>query len=64
MAAQELPEWYECGYCVCKRDDMRDPRELPCQHVFCLSCIEGHYSKHKTVTCPTCRWVLCSYELL
>jgi len=53
MAGQQLSEWYECGHCVSKRDDMRDPRELPSQHVFCLSCIQGHYSKHKTVTCPT-----------
>jgi len=36
MAAQKLSEWYECGYCSSKRDDMIDPRELPCEHVFCL----------------------------
>jgi len=52
MAAQQLPELYTCGYRVSKREDMRNPKDLPCQHVFCLSRIQGHYSKHKSVTCP------------
>jgi len=54
MAAQHLPPEYECGFCASKTESMRDPRELPCQHVFCLSCIEGYYNQHGSVTCPTC----------
>jgi len=54
MAAQHLLPDYECGFCTSRTESMVDPRELPCQHVFCLSCIEGYYNQHGSVTCPTC----------
>jgi len=54
MAAQSLPPEYECGFCASRTESMMDPRELLCQHVFCLSCIEGYYNQHGSVTCPTC----------
>jgi len=54
MAAQHLPSDYECGFCASRTDSMIDPRELPCQHVFCLSCIEGYYNQQDSVTCPNC----------
>jgi len=54
MVAQHLPPDYECGFCASRTESMIDPRELPCQHAFCLSCIEGYYNQHGSVTCPTC----------
>ncbi|XP_067932733.1 E3 ubiquitin-protein ligase TRIM33-like [Watersipora subatra] len=33
---------------------MRDPKELPCHHVFCLECLEEDYKDQKVVSCPLC----------
>ena len=40
----------ECA--ICKRS-LQDPVQLPCRHVFCLSCITNWLDDHDV--CPTCR---------
>jgi hypothetical protein len=45
----------QCPLCI---DRLRDPRALPCQHVFCCSCLKSIPSSnlpYSTIACPLCR---------
>ncbi|XP_014772583.1 uncharacterized protein LOC106870863 [Octopus bimaculoides] len=48
-----------CPICL---DEFRDPRVLPCQHSFCMQCLQNHVDSHKSdifrkgvFHCPSCR---------
>ena len=44
-----------CRYCLRKAADMEDPRQLPCQHVFCYQCIKSDFTKlGQNLKCPNC----------
>ena len=44
-----------CGYCWEFYVDMTDPRELPCGHVNCRTCMEHHYDRSSGIECPHCQ---------
>ncbi|XP_067933727.1 E3 ubiquitin/ISG15 ligase TRIM25-like [Watersipora subatra] len=54
MADTDLIGDSRCGYCYQEFSLMRDPRELPCHHAFCLECLKGDYNDQKVVSCPLC----------
>ncbi|GAB1599930.1 uncharacterized protein LOC115213428 [Argonauta hians] len=48
-----------CPICL---DEFRDPRVLPCQHSFCMQCLQNHLDSQKSdivrkgaFQCPSCR---------
>ncbi|CAF0902361.1 unnamed protein product [Didymodactylos carnosus] len=46
----------ECAICLQR---LRDPRALPCQHVYCLDCLQSYGRKNlenrtQTIRCPIC----------
>ena len=52
-------EYLSCSICL---DQYKDPRRLPCDHIFCRSCLVHHVTQTFTtrhfqnyVTCPLCR---------
>lgn len=50
-----IEENLQCPLCI---DRLRDPRALPCQHVFCCSCLKSIPSSNipfPTIVCPLCR---------
>jgi len=50
-----IEENLQCPLCI---DRLRDPRALPCQHVFCCSCLKSIHSSnlpYSTIACPLCR---------
>jgi hypothetical protein len=50
-----IEENLQCPLCI---DRLRDPRALPCQHVFCCSCLKSIPSSnlpYPTIACPLCR---------
>lgn len=50
-----IEENLQCPLCL---DRLRDPRALPCQHVFCCSCLKSIPSSNvpfPTIVCPLCR---------
>ena len=52
---RRLQEQIQCPICL---EKFVDPRSLPCQHVFCRSCLDQVYNEEKDeVKCPTCRAV-------
>jgi len=55
MAARELDDMTECPICI---EVFTDPRVLPCQHTFCLNCLQNYgkdsYPGDRT-PCPVCR---------
>ena len=58
---KDLPaDKFSCGYCLESLSSMTDPRELPCSHVCCLSCLlQADDIKNGKLTCPNpkCRQV-------
>ena len=54
-AHERLAEDLTCGVCL---EEYKDPRALPCLHVYCRTCLDVLISQSadpKTVTCPVCR---------
>ena len=51
----ELTEEYRCGYCYVEFNSMTKPKQLPCHHVFCLTCLQEDYQDHGGLSCPTCQ---------
>ncbi len=52
-----IAEILQCPICL---DRFNDPRALPCQHVFCCSCLKIITSTNKLcsmITCPLCRLI-------
>ncbi len=50
---QKLSDQLTCSDCL---DTYRDPKVLPCLHVFCTTCLERLVSRDGTsLTCPNCR---------
>ena len=50
-----IEENLQCPLCI---DRLCDPRALPCQHVFCCSCLKSIPSSnipYPTIACPLCR---------
>ncbi|XP_067932738.1 uncharacterized protein [Watersipora subatra] len=54
MADRDLIRDSRCGYCYQKFSAIRDPRELPCHHAFCLECLKEDYEDQKVVSCLLC----------
>ena len=50
-----LTEEYRCGYCYVEFNSMTKPKQLPCHHVFCLTCLQEDYQDHGGLSCPTCQ---------
>lgn len=51
----QLTAFIECSVCF---EIFNDPRVLPCQHSFCLRCLQGTWASKQpkdTVNCPLCR---------
>ena len=48
-----LVEDYRCSICICFSFDPVMCSE--CEHVFCLECRKGYYSKPVNVACSDCR---------
>ena len=46
-----------CCVCLEALKEFKEPKELPCGHVNCKSCLEGliQHSSGAQLTCPTCR---------
>lgn len=42
----------QCPVCM---DSITSPRILPCQHTFCISCLQTLVDDRNTVSCPLCR---------
>ncbi|CAH1793384.1 unnamed protein product [Owenia fusiformis] len=60
--AQAFPSMTEeiigCIECIICKEDMIDPKDLPCQHTFCLKCIEKVVETNapsRRIPCPVCR---------
>ncbi|UJR33909.1 hypothetical protein I4U23_021328 [Adineta vaga] len=52
---EKLEDLLQCVICL---DRFQTPKVLPCQHTFCLSCLQRMYiTQRQTLTCPTCRKV-------
>ncbi len=56
-ALKKLDTQLECSLCL---DDFKQPKLLPCFHVFCKSpCLEKLVTKDgRSLTCPTCRHIV------
>ena len=49
---------YDVTECVICADSYKDPRQLPCLHTFCLTCLQSwgrDTPPADTLTCPVCR---------
>ena len=64
---ENLEQQLECPVCL---DQFKEPKVLPCLHIFCKMCLEGVLVKGKdgtwTIRCPECRKVVevhCMHEL-
>ena len=46
-----------CSICLDVLKEFKEPKELPCGHIYCKSCLEGliQHSNGAQLTCPTCR---------
>jgi len=44
-------EKMSCQFCMEKLENMVDPRELPCEHVFCLDCLKGDFANNDSHRC-------------
>ena len=55
MADAAISLMLECPIC---QEQLSEPRVLPCQHTFCLHCLEKireHQSTRESIPCPVCR---------
>ena len=55
MAEAAISLILECPIC---QEHFSEPRVLPCQHTFCLHCLEkiiDHQSTTESIPCPVCR---------
>ena len=54
--ARQLDQELQCAICL---EMLRDPRMLPCQHTFCLECLEKlskmNLGNGKTLDCSLCK---------
>ncbi len=56
-AYSSIEDILQCPICLSRFDD---PRALPCQHVFCYSCLKTITTSNKLclmITCPLCRLI-------
>ena len=46
-----------CSVCLDVFKEFKEPKKLPCGHIYCKSCLEGliQHSSGAQLTCPTCR---------
>lgn len=47
-------EYITCGICIEPWID-KQPKLLPCQHIFCLACLNQQYITDNCIKCPHCR---------
>ena len=54
VASQVLKKEVTCPLCL---DLFKEPKKLPCDHVFCKECLISliQHNEHGTVSCPECR---------
>lgn len=50
--SRELRYGVKCSVCLL---DLSEPTSLPCEHVFCLSCLRRSMEREETKYCPMCR---------
>lgn len=51
-ANETLQDLVTCAVCL---ENLHHSRMLPCQHTFCLECLQSIAQVSKTVVCPQCR---------
>ena len=44
----------QCGSCGEEEGYLLTPKRLPCQHIFCVACLEGHQTDEQLIKCFTC----------
>ncbi|XP_067931438.1 E3 ubiquitin-protein ligase TRIM71-like [Watersipora subatra] len=49
-----MDKWVRCSGCLQELSNLRDPRELPCSHIFCASCVQSNSQQVAGVRCPVC----------
>ena len=55
MAEGGADKTIECGYCLQNEEQLQDLRVLPCNHVYCKSCLESHLEEQGVIDCRSCR---------
>ena len=53
----KMDQQIRCSYCLQELNDMRDPRQLSCSHIFCMSCIQADCQQQDGIKCPICGYV-------
>ena len=53
-ALNNMEEDLSC--CICY-NLLREPKDLDCQHVYCLQCLENWVGQQPTIECPECRHI-------
>ena len=53
-ALVDLEEDLTCSICF---NLLREPKDLDCQHIYCLQCLENWVRKQSKINCPECRQV-------
>ena len=48
----------ECGFCLKRNEELKEPKRLPCGHIHCSSCLQGSLEAKTIVECPHCKEVL------
>ena len=55
-ALKQIDEQLQCAICI---ETYSDPKQLPCSHVYCKSCLENLVERNQQeqpyITCPSCR---------
>lgn len=46
-----LVKYFSCSLC---NDILREPKELPCHHVYCKQCLEGSQAHNQELDCKKC----------
>jgi len=55
VVKKRLNDSYRCGYCRQHFIKLKDPRTLPCLHVYCMSCLKTDIGYRKThIKCVYC----------
>lgn len=45
----------DLNYCQICNQPLEDPKELPCEHLFCEACLKELLNEDGTLTCPNCQ---------
>ena len=54
FAVQEMKDDLSCFICY---NLLREPKDLDCQHVYCIQCLRDWVGTQPTIECPECRYI-------